>query len=134
MLTTEIKKAFTLGTAQLLITDSLVKMLLISHIEFANRYSSLRAIQRPIHRTIALKINISEPDKSPQAKVLLKFDKIRFKKLKFNTKKGHFQIQNLESDVYSITFTKAGYETLTIEIPITSGKRTQLKIILKPNL
>jgi len=91
MLTTEIKKAFTLGTAQLLITDSLVKMLLISHIEFANRYSSLRAIHRSIHRTIALKVNISEPDKSPLAKVLLKFDKIRFKKLKFNKKKSTFK-------------------------------------------
>ena len=134
MATADIKKTFTLGTEQLLIMDSLVKMLLVSQPEFANRYTSLRVIDRPIHRTIALKVNICDPDKKPLGKVRITCDKITFKKPKFTTKLGNFQIQNLESDVYIITFAKAGYETLTKEIPITSGERTQLKITLKPNL
>lgn len=134
MATADIKNTFTLGTFQILKMDSLVKMLLVSQREFANRYISLRVIHRPPHRTIAIKVNISDPDKNPLSRVHITSDKITFKKPKFTTKLGNFQIQNLESDVYTFIFTKPGYETKTIEIPITSGERTQLKLTLIPNL
>ena len=134
MATADIKNTFTLGTVQILKMDSLVKMLLVSQKEFANRYFSLRVIHRPPHRTIAIKVNISDQDKNPLGKVRITSDKIKFKKPKFTTKLGNFQIQDLESDVYTITLYKPGFKTLTIEVPITAGERTQLKLTLIPNL
>ena len=133
MATADIKKVVTLATNQLLISDSLVKMLLNSQPDFTNRYFSLRKIQKPAFKTLALKVNLSNPNKKPIGKALITCDKITFKKPKFTTKLGNFQIKNTPSDVYTFTFSKAGYQILSIEIPITSGERTQLKITLIPN-
>jgi len=134
MATEDIKKCFTEASKQTTKMDALVKMIMASQSEFTNLYFQTRKIEKPAYTTLALKANVSDPNKKPIAKVLLTSEQITFPKPKFTSKLGNFQLKNLASNVYTITLSKAGYTTQTIQVPITAGERTQIKIILIPNL
>jgi len=132
MATIDIKKHFTDATQQTTKMDALVNMIKPTQTEFANLYFLTRKIEKPAHTTLALKANISDPNNNPIAKVQITSEQIKFSKPKFTTKLGNFQLKNLPSDVYTITLTKPGYITQTLQIALTSGERTQLKITLTP--
>ncbi len=133
MATNDIKETTTLASTQLDITDALVKMLLTTQPEFTNRYFSLRRIQQPAYSKLALKVNITDPNKNPLGKVKITCPTLTFTKPKYTTQLGNFQLKHIPSEVYAFTFTKPGYQTLTTNIPITAGERTQLKLTLTPN-
>jgi hypothetical protein len=133
MATSDIKKYFTDATTQTTTMDALVNMLSTTQPEFYQHYFLTRKTEKPAHITLALKANVTDTDNNPLAKVRVTSEQITFKKTKFTTKIGNFQFKNLASNVYTFTFSKAGYITQTQQVPITSGERTELKIILEPN-
>jgi hypothetical protein len=108
-------------------------MLSTTQPEFYQHYFLTRKTEKPTHTTLSLKANVSDTDNNPLAKVQVTSEQITFKRPKFTSKLGNFQLKNLASNVYTFTFSKAGYITQTQQIPITSGERTELKIILEPN-
>ena len=133
MATKDIKTYFTDATTQTDKMTSLVKMIVTTQPEFTQLYFLTKKIEKPAHTTLSLKANVSDNNKNPLAKVQVTSLQITFTKPKFTSKLGNFQLKNLASNVYTFTFSKAGYITQTQQVPITSGERTELKIILEPN-
>jgi len=99
--------------------------------DFWRAYKSSRKLVDPGTHTRALKVNLSTEDGQAIGKVKVEIRKESFKLLKKTTAKGNFNVQNLEQGTYQMTCKKPGYLDLEMEINITDGERTELKLIMQ---
>jgi len=53
---------------------------------------------------------------------------------KKTTDKGNFEFKNLESQVYEVTFKKAGYADTVVKVAVTATERTKIGVTMKVDL
>ena len=127
--TRNIKAIFKLIDAQLKIMDGLVDMYRYSNEEFYNSYYAARMIVDAGHRTVSIQGLVVDMQGMPLQKVEMSIvgTNITRKTSEF----GGFEIKNLESKVYQLRLTKAGYEDTVVEVPVTATERTMVNVQMK---
>lgn len=135
-----IKKGATLNIKQLFsATDMLLKNqldLLVgivkeSHPLFYINYFNSRKIINPAHNTLAVRCRVIDEMENPIADVVAL---VKETSNSFKTKeKGQFFIKSFAQGSYHFTFSKAGYASKTINVAVTNGERTEIKVTLVTN-
>ena len=129
MATGEIKDLFMSNTVYLNKMDKLVKVLKLTKPEFVKHYFASRKLVRASFRSLAARILVADEENNPLEKVLVTNKGIGLKRR--TTAKGQIYLKNLEDHVYVLVFSKSGYETQEVNLPITKGERTDITVVMK---
>jgi len=129
MATNEIKNLFTANFVYLKKMDKLVKVLKSSNDDFVTRYFASRSISRPPYRSLSARILVVDEAGNPLEKVLVTNKGIGLKRK--TSAKGQLYLKHLENRVYVLVLSKSDYETQEVNLPITKGERTELKVVMK---
>lgn len=108
--------------------DTLARMLRYSNPDFYNLYFTSRKIGKPGYRTISLQGIITNTDGIPlqKAEVTIGENQIG----RYTSPKGAFEVKSLETGIYSVTVTKAGYIETSVQVAVTATQRCQIAIAL----
>ena len=111
---------------------SLVDMLQFSNFEFYDTFYSSRRIIKPAYRTLSISGVINDANGQPLQKVVVRLEDALIERK--TSDKGGFEIKGLESKTYTIVFQKPGYESVSVDVAVTSTERTEVKLVMKQDV
>ena len=109
--------------------DVLSTMLRFSNPDYYANYFERRRIDRPNYRKIDFMGDVTDRDGNPIEKVTVKIGDTGI--VKETTDKGHFEVKNLPSGIYSVGFSKAGYVDTVVQVAVTKNQRTEFTVVLE---
>lgn len=127
--TDEIKVLFAACDAYLKTIGSLVDMLHYTDMNFYKSFYSSRRIIKPAYRTLSISGTVTDENGQSLENVIIKLQDTLIERK--TTGKGGFEIKGLESKVYKMVLQKSGYESVTVDVAVTSTERTEVVVVMK---
>ena len=129
MATKDIKDLFSANSTYLKKMDKLVKVLKMSNPEFVSRYFASRKLVKPAYRVLSARILVVDEAGNPVGKVLATNKGIGLKRR--TTARGQMLLKHLEDLAYVLVFSKTDYVTQEVIVPVTTGERTEITVVMK---
>ena len=108
--------------------DTAVGIVKNSHASFYEHYFDSRKLEKPSSHPLAIRCLIVDVEGNPIPNAAAFFSK---NKSTFKTKeKGFFYVRNFLEGKYQVTVTRMGYVTQIITVIVSSGKRTDVKVVM----
>ena len=113
----------------LALMDTLVRMLRFSNEEFYSHYFSSRKLVRIGFRSVAIDGVVVDVDGLPIEHVEVVVLDTKF--VRKTSELGGFVVRRLKSKVYGVCFRKIGFADVYVDVAVTSGMRSVVKVVME---